>query len=261
MHHSFPSIPLNRHNGHETSPGSSSSSVHDIHSAINFACLIKDLTFILLAYWEGAVLSSLIPSIPLNRHNRHETSPGSSSSSVHDIHSAINFACLIRDLTFILLAYWEGAVLSSLYIGRTSPASPCRLNLFLSPRKSHTIGGPSTIHWPVDCYPICRCPIPPPNPPLPRPRPICLISPGQREKSSRERRIARDFENALRSNGYRSIGTSDRFHNWYLIYFAIYIRKCFFSMHVKQKYTRKATVIKGTRRRFSSWEKKCCFSQ
>ena len=170
------------------------------------------------------------------------------------------FRMLDKGLTFILLAYWEGAVLSSLYIGRTSPASPCRLNLFLSPRKSHTIGGPSTIHWPVDCYPICRCPIPPPNPP-PRPRPICLISPGQREKSSRERRIARDFENALRSNGYRSIGTSDRFHNWYLIYFAIYIRKCFFSMHVKQKYTRKATVIKGTRRRFSSWEKKCCFSQ
>ena len=75
------------------------------------------------------------------------------------------FRMLDKGLTFILLAYWEGAVLSSLYIGRTSPASPCRLNLFLSPRKSHTIGGPSTIHWPVDCYPICRCPIPPPNPP------------------------------------------------------------------------------------------------
>ena len=34
---------------------------------------------------------------------------------------------------------------SSLYIVRTSPASPCRPLLFLSPRKSHTIGGPSTI--------------------------------------------------------------------------------------------------------------------
>ena len=35
QHASFPSIPLNRHNGHET-------------------------TFVLLAYWEGAALSSLI---------------------------------------------------------------------------------------------------------------------------------------------------------------------------------------------------------
>ena len=81
------------------------------------------------------------PSIPLNRHNGHETSTASSSSSVHDV-SAIHFACLIRrDLTLILLAYWEGAVLSSLHIVKTSPASPCRLNLFLSPRNSAMGGG------------------------------------------------------------------------------------------------------------------------
>ncbi len=93
MHHSFPSIPLNRHNGHETSTASSSSSVQDVPSAINFA----------MSRWSIDVLFQPMhhsfPSIPLNRHNGHETSSASSSSSVHDVHSAIYFACLIMDCT------------------------------------------------------------------------------------------------------------------------------------------------------------------
>ena len=49
-HATFPSITLNRHNGPETSTASSSSSVHDVHNAIYFACLIMARTIILLAH-------------------------------------------------------------------------------------------------------------------------------------------------------------------------------------------------------------------
>ena len=70
-----------------------------------------------------------------------------------------------------------------------------------------------------------------------------------------------DSAKAHRSNGFRSIGTSDRFHNWCLIYFAN-IRKRFFSIHAKQKYAREATVIKACAhtRLFSNWDLKFCFS-
>ena len=152
------------------------------------------------------------------------------------------------------LRIWCG---SSLYIVRTSPASYCRLNLFLSPRKSHTIGGPSTICWPVECHPVCRCPIPPP------PHTAYMIDvPVQIQVRLLYYSSGRsDSAKAHRSNGFRSIGTSDRFHNWCLIYFAN-IRKRFFSIHAKQKYAREATVIKAYARThlFSNWDLKFCFS-
>ena len=178
------------------------------------------------------------------------------------------FRMLDKGLTFILLAYWEGAVLSSLYIGRTSPASPCRLNLFLSPRKSHTIGGPSTICWPVDCYLICRCPIPPLPPP--RPRPIwllmsrCIYSWGY---CFMVRIWIKAWSEALRSNGFRSIGKSGRFHNWYLIYFAVYqeaflpAREAKFLPAREAKVRTQSNSNQHTRRLFSIWERKFFFSQ